>query len=214
MNEDEDEHDPPSPLSLARRLGMLPVPMASAKSETRELHLRDLPAFHASLVAALAEAGFTGAQLHEIFEARVRGECMQCGSPATGAELAHATAVGAADPGLNPRVARLAQGYCGRKDCPSYFYRLTFAPAEGVAWEKLLERADALGAVRAKVEKLGQALVALGAGVVHGVAGGVVLVATLGMLALGAVYFAIVVRHRIAGRSMADELALARDDMT
>ncbi|MFN0068340.1 MAG: hypothetical protein ACKVYV_11965 [Limisphaerales bacterium] len=130
--------------------------MASAKSETRELHLRDLPAFHASLVAALAEAGMSGARLHEVFEGHVRGECMQCGSPASGAELAHATAVGTATADLNPRVARLAQGYCGRKDCPSYFYRLSFAPAEGVAWEGLLERADALGAVRARVEKLEQ----------------------------------------------------------
>ena len=135
---------------------MLPAPMASVPFETRELNLRDLPAFHAALVAALAEAGFTGAQLHELFEARVRGECLQCGSPASGAELAHATAVGAADPGLHPRVARLAQGYCGRKDCPSHFYRLTFASAGDVAWEKLLERAAALGAVRARVEKLEQ----------------------------------------------------------
>lgn len=137
---------------------MLSAPMASAQSETRELNLRDLPAFHAALVAALAEAGFTGAQLHEIFEAHVRGECLQCGSPASGAELAHATAVGAGTAAdLSPRVARLAQGYCGRKDCPSHFFRLTFLSADGLDWLKTLERADALGALRARVEKLEQA---------------------------------------------------------
>lgn len=126
------------------------------KAETRELHLRELPAFHAALVAALAEAGQSGAQLHEVFETRVRGECLRCGSPASGAELAHATALGVGGAELTPRVARLAQGYCGRKDCASYFYRLTFAPTEGVDWARMLERADALGALRARVEKLEQ----------------------------------------------------------
>jgi len=55
-------------------------------------------------------------------------------------------------------------------------------------------------------------LVALGAGFVHGIAGGVVLGATVGLLANGAIYFAVVVRRRIAGRTLEAELALARDD--
>lgn len=55
-------------------------------------------------------------------------------------------------------------------------------------------------------------LVALGSGVAHGVAGGMSLGATLGVFALGAAYFALVVRRRIGGRSLEAELALVRDE--
>lgn len=57
---------------------------------------------------------------------------------------------------------------------------------------------------------LALALLALGSGVTYGVAGTVTIAATLGVFALAAVYFVVVVRPRIAGRSVDDELAIVR----
>lgn len=54
------------------------------------------------------------------------------------------------------------------------------------------------------------AIVALASGVLHGVAGGITLGATIGVFVLGIGYFAVVVRRRIAGRSVEDELAIVR----
>jgi ethanolamine permease len=70
-------------------------------------------------------------------------------------------------------------------------YRTPFAPATPIA-------------------ALALALVALAGGVLHGVAAGTSVLATAAVLALGLVYFALVVRRRIAGRDMAEELALVR----
>jgi hypothetical protein len=129
--------------------------MKSAPAETnRELPLSELRAFHEGLVAALAEAGQTAEQLHARFAADIRGECRQCGVAVTGAELAEALALGDAPAAATPRLARLAQGYCARKDCPSRFYQLAFAPVAGLDWPAVLERADALRAGRAQVARL------------------------------------------------------------
>jgi len=54
------------------------------------------------------------------------------------------------------------------------------------------------------------ALVALGGSLLHGVAAGTSVLATVVVLALGIVYFAVFVRRRVAARSVDEELAIVR----
>ncbi|MBX3744003.1 MAG: hypothetical protein KF833_01715 [Verrucomicrobiae bacterium] len=67
------------------------------------------------------------------------GECVQCGMKVSGEALMALTAP-PPDEGQDPRVERLRQGYCARKGCESYFYRLSFRPWPGVNWPSVIAR--------------------------------------------------------------------------
>lgn len=64
-------------------------------------------------------------------------ECVQCGMRIAGEALI-ALSAPPPDEGHDPRVERLRQGYCARKGCDSYFYRVSFRPHPGVDWASLI----------------------------------------------------------------------------
>jgi hypothetical protein len=91
-----------------------------------------------SVGAPLPEATWTGA---------IHAECMQCGLRVSGADLlaaARVSALAAGDHGASDKVQRLCKGYCARKGCDSYYYKLWFTPIQGVDWMDLLAHAEGM----------------------------------------------------------------------
>lgn len=110
---------------------------------TLELPLRDLEAFHRSLIAALAEAGHGGDRLTQVFQHHLRARCLQCGVELDGTTLAEMFATTPQGQPSSARQSRLQQGYCVRNGCPSHFYQVILEPTEGIAWEPIVARARA-----------------------------------------------------------------------
>jgi hypothetical protein len=73
--------------------------------------------------------------------ATLSGECVQCGIRVRAEELlALSEPIGTGK--VDPRVERLRQGYCARKGCDSYYYRLMFAHHPNIDWARLLTETE------------------------------------------------------------------------
>jgi len=111
--------------------------MESVVEVKRDVPLERLRAYYGGLVSGLAESGIGGGDLAEVLASKVEGECLQCGVRMTGEEMGSAFATGRVHSAMNPKQARLIQGYCVRSGCPSRFYRVHLHAAEGVDWDKV-----------------------------------------------------------------------------
>jgi hypothetical protein len=103
-----------------------------------QVKLDTLPALHRELVKALGGARLSATELNEVITRCVRATCVVCRIQITGTDL-HAVAL--ADLGealLDPRLARLQQGYCCRRGCDSYYYHLQFAPYPACDWQRIV----------------------------------------------------------------------------
>jgi hypothetical protein len=109
---------------------------------TRQEPLQTLPAFCAALVAALQPDGPAGERLRPALDAALAAECVLCGITLTGTELLAVGTPASEPPGDDPKTTRLRQGYCARKDCTSYFYRLRFTPHPDIDWARALAQAE------------------------------------------------------------------------
>lgn len=65
-------------------------------------------------------------------------QCEQCGLQVSGAEWGAVLQTEDHSVLGDPRLSRFHQGYCGRKDCQSYYYRVTFSEVPGVDWGQIL----------------------------------------------------------------------------
>jgi hypothetical protein len=104
----------------------------------------NLVCFQASLARALSETGISGGQLNEIFSARMRAECPECGIQITGDEIVQISVTEEATELLHPKLKRLRLGYCAREGCESYDYRIHLEDHPGVDWTAVTEKAHQL----------------------------------------------------------------------
>jgi hypothetical protein len=107
---------------------------------TRQQHLQQLEFFLDSLKCQVAkESGGQDGLL--LLRQCLSGECVQCGLTVTGDDL-----LAILDPSStsNPKQNRLRQGYCARRGCPSYYYRLYFGASPGLDWNRILTETEVL----------------------------------------------------------------------
>jgi len=71
-------------------------------------------------------------------------ECIQCGFHLTGEELLALSGPAALVESVGSNLGRLRIGHCARKDCDSFYYRLTFRCVPLLDWKSLLPRIDAI----------------------------------------------------------------------
>ena len=71
-------------------------------------------------------------------------ECVQCGFHLTGEELLELAMPASPIESISSSFGRLRLGYCARKDCDSFYYRLTFRCMPLLDWRRLLPRIDAI----------------------------------------------------------------------
>ncbi len=116
----------------------MPSPLPSPK----QLRMEALRDFHRSLTLALAETSPQAGPPSELAAAGLSLRCEQCGIQISGPEWAAVVAADNPDTLGDPRLARLHQGYCPRKNCNSHYYRVTFAETPGVDWHRALTRAE------------------------------------------------------------------------
>ena len=118
--------------------------MSEARLKTLQIRVETLPAVYSALVKALGETELSGAVLNEIISRHVSAACVLCDIQVKGDDLSAVVLAPQGGPLAEARLARLKQGYCCRRSCDSYYYKLVFAPHASVNWEKILEKlADA-----------------------------------------------------------------------
>ena len=98
----------------------------------------------------------TGEALNEIFSRHISAECVQCGILLTSEELNRIALAGATTTFSENKLERVRRGYCGRRDCNSYFYRLNLSAVPGIDWESIKGkvRVRLSGEKPAKAEKI------------------------------------------------------------
>lgn len=113
----------------------------NALPEPQQVRVEALRNFHGAVVHALTELAPQAGPPAALAAAGLSLQCEQCGIQITGHEwLAIIQATDSATLG-DARLGRLHQGYCGRKDCNSYYYRVVFTEVSGVDWTKVLDHA-------------------------------------------------------------------------
>ncbi len=118
--------------------------MSQTPRKTLQVRVETLPAVYAALVKALTESELSSAILHEVVSKHVSAACVSCGIEIKGDALNLMTLARQAGDIADGRLARLKQGYCCRRSCDSYYYKLAFAPHPAVNWDTIVDRiADA-----------------------------------------------------------------------
>lgn len=118
--------------------------MDPTPADAVQVHVQALPSLHAALVDAVKDAGLTAADLHELFASHIAAECVQCGITLGGADLERLGFPASVDPPEDAKLTRLRQGYCARRDCNSYYYRVVLQPHPKVNWQGVI---GALGSI-------------------------------------------------------------------
>jgi hypothetical protein len=121
--------------------------MSPAESIIQQVRIDALASFYSGLVAALSEAGFGGSRLNEIFPNLIRAECVGCGIQITGGDMAQIALSEKTTNPPNSKLDRLRQGYCARKGCDSYYYRIHFRDDPNLDWRSIYDKAAALAVV-------------------------------------------------------------------
>jgi hypothetical protein len=99
-----------------------------SRTTTLQVRLDALPASYSMLVKTLGASGLSGTVIHEVISNNLQATCTACGISVTGSELTVLALAGWGESLADPRLARLAQGYCCRRDCNSYYYNLELKP--------------------------------------------------------------------------------------
>lgn len=111
--------------------------MEDHDSPSAQIRVDALPAAYRAAVEEGKRMGLSAAELSDVFNRHFGAECLQCGIQVTGEELGQLALASPHDPPTDPRLARLLQGYCARKDCDSYYYRLVFQAHPKVDWNRV-----------------------------------------------------------------------------
>jgi hypothetical protein len=105
-----------------------------------QMRVERLRPFYLGTVDVLRERAVEEARLGEIFAKNVWADCTQCGFTLRAADLNELVLADEAAIPPDGKLDRLRKGYCGRRDCTSYFYRMHFLPAEGIHWPEISEK--------------------------------------------------------------------------
>ncbi|MFN7141983.1 MAG: hypothetical protein ACK4UN_21900 [Limisphaerales bacterium] len=108
----------------------------------REQHLQSLTSFSVNLARVLPDDP-SSEQIKEL-ETALQAECVQCGIQVGGGDLFQ-LAEAARSEDATSKCGRLRFGYCARKGCNSYFYRLKFYAHPLFDWPNLLAQAERVG---------------------------------------------------------------------
>lgn len=95
---------------------------------TLQVRLDALSASYSKLVQGLGASGLSGTVIQDVISNHLQATCTACGISVTGTELSVLALAGRAESLADPRLARLAQGYCCRRGCDSYYYNLELKP--------------------------------------------------------------------------------------
>lgn len=109
--------------------------MTSDGFESPQVRVDALAGVYPRLVEALRPLGLTAAELDAVFQSHIAAECVQCGWRLTGEELGQLALDPVPGQAEDPRLARLRRGYCPRKDCTTYYYRIEFTEHPKVDWQ-------------------------------------------------------------------------------
>jgi len=123
-----------------------PAPAAIRAPVVKNLHLEKLVGFYTAIADALIYAGLSGNQLNSIFAGHVHIECVECGFELNGNDLSVLTLTPAETRLDDPRLARLRQGYCGRKDCNSKYFTVTLSPHPELDWAGVIAQVESRSA--------------------------------------------------------------------
>jgi len=108
------------------------MPESSATSP--QFQIDALSVAYRLVLDAVKPLGLSAEELTALFSQHVSAECLQCGIQITGDELNQLLLASPEAPPSEPRLVRLHQGYCARKDCDSYYYRFVFQGHPKVDW--------------------------------------------------------------------------------
>jgi len=78
------------------------------------------------------------------FAESLTADCVQCGIRLNGNELFHLATTSFSSAETSPRLQRILQAYCSRKDCPSYYYQLDWVARGNLNWPKVREAIKSL----------------------------------------------------------------------
>jgi hypothetical protein len=95
---------------------------------TLQVRLDALPASYSMFVKTLGASGLSGAVIQDVISNSLQATCTTCGITVTGTELSMLALAGRGESLADPKLARLAQGYCCRRGCDSYYYNLELKP--------------------------------------------------------------------------------------
>jgi hypothetical protein len=114
---------------------------------TRQVSIDELGRYCGALHRALQETGLAPEPAAQILEQCLATGCTQCGLVLSGKE-ALSLAIPPCEPSEpppNPKMQRLAQGYCGRAACDSRFYEVRLTPYPEINWPDILEQKQTSG---------------------------------------------------------------------
>ena len=104
---------------------------------SEQVKLSELGGYYSALGAVLAESGFSEDQLRDVFSRSISAECVQCGILLTSEELNRVATAGPEATFPENKLERVRQGYCGRRECNSYFYRLNLGAVPQIDWTQV-----------------------------------------------------------------------------
>lgn len=112
--------------------------MSDTEPVSTQVRVDALPAAYQIVLGSLQGTGLKPAELTEIVTHHVLAECLQCGIQVTGADLGQlALTTPAEGEAEDSRIARLRHGYCARRDCEAYYYRLVFRDHPKIDWARI-----------------------------------------------------------------------------
>jgi hypothetical protein len=117
-------------------------PSPQSIPEPQSVRLDALCGFHGTICDLLAIHAPKAGPPQELAAAGIALQCEQCGLQVSGAEWRAVLLADSPDALGDPRLSRFHQGYCGRKECNSYYYRVSFLPVAGVDWSLILRKAS------------------------------------------------------------------------
>jgi hypothetical protein len=110
----------------------------------RQEPLRGLELFCRALRKAVTLDHLRPVEMLDALRLGSAAECVQCGFHLTGEELLELARPASPVESVSSSFGRLRLGYCARKDCDSFYYRLTFRCMPQLDWRSLLPRIDAI----------------------------------------------------------------------
>ena len=113
--------------------------IAPEKPDPIQVQVKELLKLHFELTEAAVRTGIDRNNAATLVAEHVSARCMQCHLILTGGDLAHLAGGDAEALEKNPKLARIAQGYCGRNGCDSYYYAVDFSFHVNLGWTRILE---------------------------------------------------------------------------
>jgi hypothetical protein len=118
--------------------------MSVNQEVSQQVQIDQLVDYCRTLFQTLGITQLTGAPIEEVVRQCMRASCVQCGLQLGGDDLLRLCWAPNEPSAENSAasLARLAQGYCGRNGCDSFYYDVRFAEHPDLNWARLLDEAN------------------------------------------------------------------------